>query len=182
MPETSSEDKPTAIVEDLVRELKQQPHPATPLLDHGTPVNNGIAKLKEFFQPPQCFETPARNATANVPSPRVPSPPDSSPRVEPRNLFGITRNIPQGVNRGNIIDCQTRSLNNQPALFTKGHSKAIAFLAHKATAYKQALHCGLAVTHHVTGKQMECHVLIKDPLLQPVDPKSKWQQLTTRNP
>lgn len=35
MPETSSKDKLTVMVEDIVHELKQQPHPATPLLDHG---------------------------------------------------------------------------------------------------------------------------------------------------
>lgn len=57
----------------------------------------------------------------------------------------------------------TKSHNDQPALFTHGHSKATAFLSHKATAHKQALHLGLAVTHHVRGKQMECGDLIKDP-------------------
>ena len=163
MPETSGEDKLTAVVEDLVHELKHQPHPATPLLDHGAPVNRGINKLKEFFQlePAHQFATPLI-ASTHAPSPRVTSPPDSSPRWAPRNLFGATRATLQGIDRGNILHNRTRSHNNQPALFTKGHSKAIAFLAHEAAACKQ-VHLGLAVTHHITGKQMECQDLIKDP-------------------
>ena len=162
MPTSSSADKLNAAVEDLIYELKQQPHPATPFLAHGTPVNNAINKLHEFFQPQQQLETPTRATTA--PTPRVSETPASSPRVvEPRNLFGITRNILQGMDRRNIINNRTRSHNNQPALFTKGYSQAIAFLAHKAEAYKLTQHYGMAVTHHITGKQMEYRDLIKDP-------------------
>ena len=162
MPETSSADKLNAAVDDLIHELKQKSHPATPFLEHGDPINNAVNKLQEFFQPQQQFETPTCVTTA--PSPRVAEIPDSSPRVvEPRNLFGITQNILQGMDRRNIINNRTRSHNNQPAPFTKGCSKAIAFLAHKTDAYKLTQHCGFAVTHHITGKQMECKDSIKDP-------------------
>ena len=144
MPTSSSADKLNTAVEDLIHELKQKPHPATPFLEHRTPVNNAINKLQEFFQPQQRFETPTQNATTNAPTPRVSDIPNSSPRVvEPRNLFGVTRNIPQGMDRRNAINNRTRSLNNQPALFTKGHSQAIAFLTHKTEAHRLTQHHGL---------------------------------------
>lgn len=73
---------------------------------HGAPVNRGTAKLKELLQPESehQFTTP-QQATTAAPSPKVTSPPDSSPRV-PQNLFGTTRAIPQGVNGGNILNHQ----------------------------------------------------------------------------
>ena len=92
MPETSSKEKLTAAAEDLICEkLIKKPNLTTPFLNHGTPVNNAITKLKESFQPPQQFKTPTRQAT-NTPSPRVLNPPDSAPRV-PWNLFVENRSF-----------------------------------------------------------------------------------------
>ena len=50
MPETSSADKLNAAVDDLIHELKQKSHPATPFLEHGDPINNAVNKLQEFFK------------------------------------------------------------------------------------------------------------------------------------
>ena len=81
MPETSSEDKLSAAVNNLIHELKRKHQPTAPFLECGTPVNNAFNKLKDFFQPEQQFHTPACNATTNAPFPRVSETPGSSPRV-----------------------------------------------------------------------------------------------------
>ena len=51
MPETSSADRATAAVEDLIHELKH-PKPTAPFLglNRGTPTNSALRKLEEFFK------------------------------------------------------------------------------------------------------------------------------------
>ena len=145
-----------------LHELKKKSQPATPFLEHGTPVNHAMTKLKEFFQPQPLLTTPTKNPTTNAPSPRVPSTPDSEKR--PRNLFGAPKHIPRGINKNAMLEQRTRSQLSQPALFSNGFAKATALLAQKETIDTQmAIHHGMAVTHHQTGKQMECRHLIKDP-------------------
>ena len=62
--------------EELV-EILQQPHPATPLLQQGTIVNDAMKQLTKIFSPPN------RNETAMAaPSPRVLETDTSTPRVD----------------------------------------------------------------------------------------------------
>jgi hypothetical protein len=48
MPTTSSTDRLARVTEDLVKIL-QQPHPATPLLQQGTIVNDAMKQLTAFL-------------------------------------------------------------------------------------------------------------------------------------
>jgi hypothetical protein len=50
------------------------------------------------------------------------------------------------------------------ALFSHDHNNTTPFITNREAAYNtHILHHGLAVTHHITGKQMEYKDLIKDP-------------------
>ena len=51
MPQTSSVDRLVACIEDI-NHIIQNPHPALPSDQLGTPINNAIKILKEIFSPP----------------------------------------------------------------------------------------------------------------------------------
>jgi hypothetical protein len=75
MPTTSSTDRLARATEDLV-EILQQPHPATPLLQQGTVINDAMKQLSKIFSPPTRVET-----AMAVPTPRVLEPAEAAPRV-----------------------------------------------------------------------------------------------------
>jgi hypothetical protein len=61
--------------EDLVGTL-QRPHPAIPLLQQGTVINDAMEQLSKIFSPPTGVET-----AMTVPTPRVLEPATAAPRV-----------------------------------------------------------------------------------------------------
>jgi hypothetical protein len=179
MPATSSTDRVTSILTDLVHELKN-PLPAAPFQSQGSPVQSAIKTLETFFKnrnrlsntsnpirnPPQRVPTPAppqRVPTApatgipDAPPPRVSAPHPAKrkpifrdPRIQDSNI--ICPDIPTRVTRS--------KLNN--ALFSHGLSKAAAYLNLHSSSLETTIHQGLAVTHYKTGKQMEYKDLIRD--------------------
>jgi hypothetical protein len=90
MPQTSSEDRLSAAIENITNIL-QNLHPATPSLKEGTPNNDAISKLQKIFgsntTPPQTKTTMNYNfprVLKNNNSPRVLSRNNDSPRVVER--------------------------------------------------------------------------------------------------
>ena len=90
MPQTSSEDRLSAAIENMTNIL-QNPHPVIPSLQEGTPINDTIAKLQKIFgkekTPPQKKRT--RNyhfprVLQNHTTPRVLNRNNNSPRVVER--------------------------------------------------------------------------------------------------
>jgi hypothetical protein len=79
MPTTSSTDRLARATENLV-DILQQPHPATPLLQQGTVVNDAMEQLSKIFSPPTRVET-----AMAVPTPRVLEPAVAAPRVGENN-------------------------------------------------------------------------------------------------
>ena len=77
MPETSSADRATAAIEDLVDTLRN-PSPASPFFTKGSPTNDALRQLQEHFNPP-------------VPS----SPTTSTPVAEPRVQTGRVGLLPK---------------------------------------------------------------------------------------
>jgi hypothetical protein len=75
MPTTSTADRLARATEDLV-EILHRPHPATPLLQQGTVINDAMEQLSKIFSPPNRVET-----AMAVPTPRVLETATAAPRV-----------------------------------------------------------------------------------------------------
>jgi hypothetical protein len=79
MPTTSTADRLARATENLV-DILHQPHPATPLLQQGTVINDAMEQLSKIFSPPTWVET-----AMAVPTPRVLEPAAAAPRVGGNN-------------------------------------------------------------------------------------------------
>jgi hypothetical protein len=184
MPATSSTDRITEALENLVTELRN-PRPAAPFLTEGSPTQHAIDTLETFFQNRLLTTTsrpiapPPPRVTPTDPPPRV-TPTDPPPRVPPERpapRVSATAKAKQKaiyrdprIQDSHIIcpDIATRVTRSrlQNTLFSNGLSKATAFLTLEASAVETTIHHGLAVTHYKTGKQMEYKDLIRDPHYQ----------------
>jgi uncharacterized protein len=91
MPTTSSTDRLARATENLV-DILQQPHPATPLLQQGTVVNDAMEQLSKIFSPPTRIET-----AMAVPTPRVLEPAAAAPRVGENNNDNNNQDHPPRV-------------------------------------------------------------------------------------
>ena len=70
MPQTLSEDRLAATLEDLNAILKN-PHGKTPFLEQGTPKNDAIRKMAEIFHPPKSDAGASPRVVETVRPPRV---------------------------------------------------------------------------------------------------------------
>jgi hypothetical protein len=91
MPTTSSTDRLARATENLV-DILQHPHPATPLLQQGTVVNDAMEQLSKIFSPPTRVET-----AMAVPTPRVLEPAVAAPRVGENNNSNNNHDHPPRV-------------------------------------------------------------------------------------
>ena len=180
MPKTSSNDRAIAAIEDLAHELRN-PKPASPFLQRGTPTNDAYRKLEELLKNIPSGESPRVPESTDAESPRVPRDPGQDPpRVPPKHARpefapGDTRRHTRG-------QATTKPISEQQANHfgsTKGWGRALNAILEKeeeVTAFTNldhlaatAEHHCFAVTHPVTGKQMEYRHLIRDP-----DFKEEW--------
>ena len=183
MPETSSADRATAALEDLTDALNN-PHPASPFHQHGTKINDAIRKLESIFN-----TNKKPDDTTGSKSPRVPSAPppqsprvvDDPPRVPPRHLRPEhTPNHPPTRSQQQKSHPTKPDSRHQSHHFgtTAGFGRALSAILQKEenattlrnTELRQDLahlaiekHQCHAVTHPITGKQMEYRHLIQDP-------------------
>ena len=188
MPETSSNDRAAAAIEDLVDALRN-PAPASPFLNMGTTTNDAIRQLQALIKKPTSSQKDTTThrttqANAHVPprmqenhnalSPRViesqPAPrvrKEQARRRSPR-LVELTNNEPDqrpmsSVSRRRVTTRHANALST--TLIADEQSDTIANSTIKNLdhlAHHANEHC-YSVTHHSTRKQMEYRHLIKDP-------------------
>jgi hypothetical protein len=185
MPATSSEDRLTAATQDLI-EILQQPHPATPFLNHGDRTHEALKKLETIFLPPQqdnqCTaqasprvrETQHNNQPeTNQQTPRVATT-RRSPRVAGLNIGKNNNVIPTGTiiqkrvgnktYEGEVIE------NNNPKLYRIKYKDGdiedmtlSEIQTHKPTQQGKTNQHAYAVYDDDTKKALEYRHLIKHP-------------------
>ena len=191
MPATSSEDKASLLVEDIIHEI-QNSAPASAFHDVDTSGTTAILTLETVF----------RNKPPSDPPPRVATlkPVTALPRVQPRTKLKKNVHFPTPVvskRFANPFSLPDKVLFRNPAIdstniipstaekgtlrsnYTTGFGPALfAVLTTEATNTAQTnshiqsntlnglghqAHQCHAITHHATGKQLEYRNLIKDP-------------------
>jgi len=183
MPKTSSADRAATAIEDLTDALNN-PHPACPFVQHGTKINDAIRQLEAIFNTNKKPDDTTGNASPRVPSSPPQQPPrvaDDSPRVPPRHLRPeYTPNHPSTRSQQKQSHPTEPDSCRQAQHFgsTAGFGRALSAIIRQEedattirnTALRQSLahlaemnHQCHAVTHPITGKQMEYRHLIQDP-------------------
>ena len=104
MPQTSSENRLAATLEDLSAILKN-PNGKTPFLQQGTPTNDAICKMAEIFYPPKSDAGASPRVVETVRPPRVER--HTAPRVSEKeepvqhpNGTIVRKKFGNGIHRG----------------------------------------------------------------------------------